>query len=145
MQHELGRISTFVRALGLSLTHIGAERVCGHADLTDEHETPWGYIHGGVACAIVESAASVGASWHVASKGQFAVGVNNTTDFIRPAPHGRIDVVASPVHQGTHHQIWQVVLSMPDGKLVARGTVRLQNLPLPQGYAFPLGGGGAPA
>jgi uncharacterized protein (TIGR00369 family) len=68
----------------------------------------------------------------VIDRGQFAVGVNNNTDFLRPVAAGRVDVLAEPVQQGRTLQLWQVVLTRPDdGKLIARGQVRLQNVPLP--------------
>lgn len=101
-------------------------------DLGPEQHTPWGVVHGGVYCTVVESAASIGASAAVADRGQFAVGVNNSTDFLRPATSGRLDVVAEPVQQGRTLQLWLVTLTRAeDGKLVARGQVRLQNVPLP--------------
>jgi uncharacterized protein (TIGR00369 family) len=85
-----------------------------------------------VYCAVVESAASIGASAAVADRGQFAVGVSNSTDFLRPVTTGRLDVLAEPVQQGRTLQLWQVLLTRAeDGKLVARGQVRLQNVPLP--------------
>ena len=89
-------------------------------------------MHGGVYCSVIESAASVGASTAVADRGQFAVGVNNNSDFVRPMTSGVLDVVAEPIQQGRTLQLWQVVLTRADvGKLVARGQVRLQNVPLP--------------
>lgn len=107
-------------------------RVTGTVDLGPEQHTPWGVVHGGVYCTVVESAASIGASAAVADRGQFAVGVNNSTDFLRPATSGRLDVVAEPVQQGRTLQLWLVTLTRAeDGKLVARGQVRLQNVPLP--------------
>jgi uncharacterized protein (TIGR00369 family) len=82
----------------------------------------------------VESAASIGASTAVQELGQFSVGVNNTTDFIRAMTEGRVDVVAEPIQQGRTQQLWQVQLTRADdGKLVARGQVRLQNVQLPGG------------
>ena len=99
-----------------------------------DHHTPWGVVHGGVYCSIVESAASIGASAAVAPHGKFSVGVNNNTDFIRAMTAGRIDVVAEPVQQGRTQQLWQVLITRAeDGKLVARGQVRLQNVALPGG------------
>ena len=81
----------------------------------------------------MESAASIEASTAVLEHGQFAVGVNNNTDFLR-AMTGRIDVVAEPIQQGRTQQLWQVLLTRAvDGKLVARGQVRLQNVKLPGG------------
>ncbi len=124
--------SAFVAAMGFHPDEMSGTRVTGTVELGPDHHTPWGVVHGGVYCAVVESAASIGASAAVADRGQFAVGVNNTTDFLRPVTTGRLDVVAEPVQQGRTLQLWQVQLTrVEDGKLVARGQVRLQNVPLP--------------
>jgi 1,4-dihydroxy-2-naphthoyl-CoA hydrolase len=68
----------------------------------------------------------------VTDSGQSSVGVNNNTDFIRSMSDARLDVVAEPVQQGRTQQLWQVLLTRADdGKLVARGQVRLQNVRRP--------------
>ena len=129
---DLTAASAFVAAMRFDIQEASGSRVTGQVDLGPDHHTPWGVVHGGVYCSVVESAASVGASLAVQERGQFAVGVNNTTDFVRPMTAGRIDVVAEPIQQGRTLQLWQVVLTrVDDGKLVARGQVRLQNVPLP--------------
>jgi uncharacterized protein (TIGR00369 family) len=124
--------SAFVAASGFEPAEVSGRRVTGTVDLGPEHHTPWGVVHGGVYCSVIESAASIGASVAVQEQGRFAVGVNNSTDFLRPMTTGRLDVVAEPVQQGRTLQLWQVLLTRAeDGKLVARGQVRLQNVPLP--------------
>ena len=128
---DLAAASAFVAATGLELTEVTGTRVSGHIDVGPQHHTPWGVVHGGVYCTVVESAASVGASTAVTDRGQFSVGVSNQTDFLRPMTAGRLDVVAEPVQQGRTLQLWLVTLTREDGKLVARGQVRLQNVPLP--------------
>ena len=128
---DLTAASAFVSAMGFVVGEAGGSRVTGHVDLGADHHTPWGVVHGGVYCSIVESAASIGASLAVREQGQFAVGVSNFTDFLRSVTAGRVDVVAEPVQQGRTQQLWQVHLTRDDGKLVARGQVRLQNVPLP--------------
>lgn len=124
--------SEFLRVSGLQVDEADGSRVSGTIDLGERHHTPWGVVHGGVYAAAVESAASLGASAAVEEKGQFAVGVNNSTDFLRPMKEGRVGVVAEPIMQGRSQQLWQVVITREeDGKEVARGHVRLQNVPLP--------------
>jgi len=125
---DLTAASAFVAAVGMELGEISGTRVTGHLDVGPQHHTPWGVVHGGVYCSIVESAASIGASAAVAERGQFSVGVNNSTDFLRPMTAGRLDVVAEPVQQGKTLQLWLVTLTREDGKTVARGQVRLQNV-----------------
>ncbi|MGY2127272.1 PaaI family thioesterase [Blastococcus sp. SYSU DS0617] len=121
----------FVAAMGFRTGEKSGTRVTGHAVFGPDQHTPWGVVHGGVYCAIVETAASIGASEAVRDQGQFSVGVNNNTDFIRSMVEGRVDVVAEPVQQGRTQQLWQVTLTRSDdGKLVAWGQVRLQNVPL---------------
>ena len=129
---DLTAASAFVASMKFEVTEATGSRVTGTVDQGPDQHTPWGVVHGGVYCSVVESAASVGASTAVVDRGQFAVGVNNTTDFLRPMTSGRLDVVAEPIQQGRTLQLWQVLLTRADdGKLVARGQVRLQNVPLP--------------
>jgi uncharacterized protein (TIGR00369 family) len=129
---DLTVASPFVAAMKFEVGEASGARVTGHVELGPDQHTPWGVVHGGVYCSVVESAASIGASLAVGDRGQFAVGVNNNTDFVRPMTAGRLEVVAEPIQQGRTLQLWQVVLTRADdGKLVARGQVRLQNVSLP--------------
>ena len=131
---DLAAASPFVAAMKFEVTEATGTRVTGYVDLGPDQHTPWGVVHGGLYCSVVESAASIGASTAVLEHGQFAVGVNNNTDFIRAKTEGRLDVVAEPIQQGRTQQLWQVLLTRAvDGKLVARGQVRLQNVKLPGG------------
>jgi uncharacterized protein (TIGR00369 family) len=105
-------------------------RVTGSVAADERHHQPWGQVHGGLYATVVESFATTGAFEAVRDRGERAVGVANSTDFLRPHSSGRLEVVAIPVHQGRTQQLWQVELRRPDdGKLVARGQVRLQNIP----------------
>ncbi len=130
---DLTSASPFVAATAFDITEATGTRVTGTVETGPQQHTPWGVVHGGLYCTVIESAASIGASAAVADRGQFAVGVNNNTDFVRPMTAGRLAVRAEPIQQGRTLQLWQVVLTRADdGKLVARGQVRLQNVPLPQ-------------
>jgi 1,4-dihydroxy-2-naphthoyl-CoA hydrolase len=105
-------------------------RVTGSVAADERHHQPWGQVHGGLYTTAVETFATTGAFEAIKDRGERAVGVANSTDFVRPHSSGRLDVVATPVHQGRTQQLWQVEIRRPDdGKLVARGQVRLQNLP----------------
>ena len=88
---------------------------------------PYGIVHGGVHAAIIETLASLGAAaWF--EQGQ-VVGVSNQTDFLRAVREGRLQAVATPIHRGRLQQLWQVEIRDGTERLVARGQVRLQNLP----------------
>jgi 1,4-dihydroxy-2-naphthoyl-CoA hydrolase len=123
--------SQFLTAAGLVVDAAGGTRVAGHIDLGPDHHTPWGVVHGGVYTTAVETAASLGASLSVRDRGQFAVGVHNATDFLRPATSGRAEVIAEPLQQGRVQQLWLVTITDERGRALARGQIRLQNVPLP--------------
>lgn len=130
------RASKFTLATGLVVDEITATTVTGHAELGSDHHTPWGVVHGGVYASIVESAASIGASYAVADKQQFAVGVHNATDFLRPSAGARVTVRAAAVFQGRTQQLWEVVITDDaSGKDLARGQLRTQNIPHPSADA----------
>jgi 1,4-dihydroxy-2-naphthoyl-CoA hydrolase len=126
-----GAASQFLAAAGLVVDAAGGTRVAGHIDLGPDHHTPWGVVHGGVYTTAVETAASLGASLAVRDRGQFAVGVHNATDFLRPATSGRAEVIAEPLQQGRVQQLWLVTITDERGRALARGQLRLQNVPLP--------------
>ena len=128
---SLDASSTFVRGTGLVVDGMAANEVTGHIDAGPDHHTPWGMVHGGVYASAIESACSIGASLAADPAGQFAVGLSNQTDFLRAHREGRLDVRAVPVHQGRTGQLWACDITREDGKLVAQGRVRLQNVPRP--------------
>lgn len=114
-------------ALGFHLTELTADRAVVQWDVTATHHQPYGIVHGGVYCAAVETAASFGAAAWFGERGH-VVGVSNQTDFLRAVRGGSLTAVATPVHRGRLQQLWVVEVSDGDGRLVARGQVRLQNV-----------------
>jgi 1,4-dihydroxy-2-naphthoyl-CoA hydrolase len=121
--------SVFLRAAGLVFDEITETRVTGHLDLGPEHHTPWGIVHGGVYTTAVESTASVGASVAVRDRSQVAVGLTNTTHFLRSVTQGRVSVEGTALSQGRTQQLWRVDITDETGRLIAHGEVRLQNVP----------------
>jgi uncharacterized protein (TIGR00369 family) len=115
---------------GLRIVEAGPHQAIGEIDIDDRHRQPYGIVHGGVYCGLVETLASYGAALWAAEQGMFgAVGVSNTTDFIRATREGTLRGSATPIHRGRSQQLWQVeVTRVGDAKLVARGQVRLHNV-----------------
>jgi 1,4-dihydroxy-2-naphthoyl-CoA hydrolase len=125
-----GDSSAFVRATGLVLDQVTPSRASGHLQLGPDHHTPWAIVHGGVYSTAIESVASIGASGAVREMGEVAVGITNTTHFLRSLTAGRVQVEAVALNQGRSQQLWQVDISDESGRLIAHGEVRLQNIPV---------------
>ena len=131
LEAELDRLPTseFLRLLGCHFDEVGPTRLTGWVEVGPRHHQYFGLLHGGYLSSVVESFASIGAWIAVRDSGQLTVGVANTTDFLRSTSIGTLHVVAEAVYQGRSQQLWEVVISRAtDGKDVARGRVRLQNI-----------------
>ena len=117
----------FVAWLGLELTETTGDRVAATWTAQPKLHQPYGIVHGGVHCSVVETLASIGAAFWIGEKGK-VVGVNNNTDFYRAVSEGTLTSTAVPLPRGRSQQVWVVETHTEDGKLASRGQVRLQNL-----------------
>lgn len=112
-------------ALGIRVVHCGPDEVVLEYDVDDRHRQPYGIVHGGMHCTVVETACSMGGAMAAASRGQSVVGVENHTSFIHAVRDGRLTVTARPLTRGRRSQLWQADVRDDAGLLVASGRVRL--------------------
>jgi 1,4-dihydroxy-2-naphthoyl-CoA hydrolase len=80
---------------------------------------PFGLVHGGVFAAIAETLASFGTFVGVYEQGMSAVGLSNSTSFLRPILAGTIHAQARPLHRGRTTWLWDVDVTDDDGRLCA--------------------------
>jgi 1,4-dihydroxy-2-naphthoyl-CoA hydrolase len=119
----------FDTELGLTYLEVTPDGGRARLDIHDKLLQPWGIVHGGVYCSIVESLASVSAHvWLSANGGGTVVGVNNNTDFLRAISSGTVTAESTPIHRGRRQQLWLITITDDNDRLVARGQVRLQNI-----------------
>jgi 1,4-dihydroxy-2-naphthoyl-CoA hydrolase len=120
----------FDSELGLKYIDVTPDGGRAVLEINDKLLQPWGIVHGGVYCTIIESLASVSGAVWFAEKGErgTVVGVNNNTDFLRAISSGTVTAVSTPIHRGRRQQLWLIEVTDDKGRMVARGQVRLQNI-----------------
>lgn len=124
-----GRGDGFDNELGLTFLEMTPDGGRARLDIHDKLLQPWGIVHGGVYCSIVESLASLSAHvWLSENGGGTVVGVNNNTDFLRAISSGTVTAVSTPLHRGRRQQLWLITITDDNDRVVARGQVRLQNI-----------------
>jgi 1,4-dihydroxy-2-naphthoyl-CoA hydrolase len=120
----------FDKTLGLTYVEMTPDGGRARLEINDTLLQLMGIVHGGVYCSIVESMASVSAHvWLSENGGGNVVGVNNNTDFLRAISSGMVTAVSTPLHRGCRQQLWLVTITDDNDRVVARGQVRLQNIP----------------
>src|SRR3954454_19197024 len=120
-------LGPFATSLGLEVDSADGDAVTAHWTVRPDLLQPHGIVHGGVHCSVVETLASIGAAAWLGNRGRGG-GVNNNTDFYRAVREGSLTSTGIPVHRGRSQQVWLVETVDEEGRMVARGQVRLQNL-----------------
>ena len=119
--------SGFDDLIGHRVVSASGDEVRSTITITPELLQPGLIVHGGVYATVVETTASIGATLWLDGDG-VAVGITNSTDFLRRTEAGVLSVVATPLQRGKTLQLWQVSVTDDEGRLVAHGRVKLANI-----------------
>jgi uncharacterized protein (TIGR00369 family) len=98
----------FDRLYGLQFLSFSDTEVRAQVTVRDELKQSAGLVHGGVYAAIAEAVASFGTALAVREQGQMAMGMSNSTSFLRPITEGIIHAAATRVHRGRTTWVWDV-------------------------------------
>lgn len=132
-QHTLVDESAFDAFYGLQLGGATDETADASLQIQPHHLQPTGVVHGGVYASIAEAIASFATNWHVTAVGQIALGMANTTNFLRPASAGRLEAKARLVHRGRTSWVRDVAICDDQGQActVSRVTLATRGAPVP--------------
>jgi 1,4-dihydroxy-2-naphthoyl-CoA hydrolase len=104
---------------GLEVLEFHEDLVLAQVKVRDDLRQPFGLVHGGVFASIAETIASVGTAVVVIPEGNGAMGLSNSTSFLRPITDGTIHARAVRRHRGRTTWIWDVEITDDDGRLCA--------------------------
>jgi len=115
----------FNEALDLRFERVEPDEVVATLEVGPHLLQPYGVVHGGVYCAMVETVASSAAALSVMDDGRYTVGLENSTTFLRAVRDGTLTATARPLARGRRSHVWSVEVRDGDDRLVAQGRVRL--------------------
>ncbi len=98
----------FDRLYGLQLLSWSEHEVRAQLLVRDEVKQPAGLVHGGVYASMAESMASMATAFSVLEGGETAVGLANSTSFLRPVTEGVVHAHATRLHRGRTTWVWDV-------------------------------------
>jgi 1,4-dihydroxy-2-naphthoyl-CoA hydrolase len=117
--------------LGFEKIEMTDEVVRGRVAVEQRVQQPMGLVHGGVYAALAESLVSEATFRVVHPEGKIAVGLSNSTSFIRPITEGHVNAAGRRRHRGRTTWIWDVDFSDDAGRLCASTRVTMAVRPLP--------------
>jgi 1,4-dihydroxy-2-naphthoyl-CoA hydrolase len=123
----------FDRTYGLEFVEFSESEVRARVAARDEVKQPMGLVHGGVYSSLAESITSLATALAVLPDGFTAVGLSNSTNFLRPILQGSVHARATVLHRGRTTWVWDVHCSDDEGRLCAVTRMTIAVRPLPTG------------
>jgi uncharacterized protein (TIGR00369 family) len=131
---ELGAaLDGFDRLYGLELISLSETEVRGRVPVRAEVKQPAGLVHGGLYASIAESIASMATYVAVAGQGEMAMGLSNSTSFLRPVTEGTVHALATRLHRGRTTWVWDVRFTDDQDRLCAITRMTIAVRPVPAG------------
>jgi uncharacterized protein (TIGR00369 family) len=106
-----GALRGFDRLYGLELLSCSDTEVRAQVLVREELKQPAGLVHGGVYASLAESITSLATAIAVMENGEMAMGMSNSTSFLRPITEGVIRAHATRLHRGRTTWVWDVRFS----------------------------------
>jgi 1,4-dihydroxy-2-naphthoyl-CoA hydrolase len=122
----------FDRLYGLELLEVAEEQVRARVAVRDQLKQPAGLVHGGVYASVAEAMASLATGMTVLQTGSTAMGLSNSTSFLRPITAGTVHAHATRLHRGRTTWVWDVRFTDDAGHLCALTRMTIAVRPLPQ-------------
>jgi 1,4-dihydroxy-2-naphthoyl-CoA hydrolase len=124
----------FDRLYGLEWIACSDTEARARVTVREEVTQPYGLVHGGVYAAIAESIASAATAFGVAEQGSIAMGLSNSTSFLRPVTEGVVEGLAERVHRGRTTWVWDVSFRDSEQRLCALTRMTVAVRPAPDGH-----------
>lgn len=125
--------SGFEALYGMEWLEMGDEVARAQVVVGPQHLQPAGLVHGGLYAAIAESLASAATYHAVADDRKVAMGLSNSTSFLRPITSGTVHAAARRLHRGRTTWVWDVEITDDAGRrcAVTRMTIAVRDAPQP--------------
>ena len=110
--------NTMATAIGLELTDIGNDYVCGKIPVDGRTIQPFGYLHGGASVALAETIGSLAGQMQVDPDREIVLGVEINANHIKSIREGWIYGKASPIKIGKKIHVWEIQITDAEKNVV---------------------------
>lgn len=110
--------NTLAAALGIEITEVGTNFLCGKMPVDNRTHQPMGILHGGASVALAETLGSIGASLQIDQARQNCVGLEINANHVKAVRNGFVHGRATALHLGRKTQIWEIKINNDAGDLV---------------------------
>ena len=139
-QEKLKRINdsiqnTMTSTIGIEITDIGDDFICGNMPVDERTTQPFGLLHGGASAALAETLGSIGGGIKVYSNNETVVGIEINANHLKSVRDGWVYGKATPLRIGKKIQVWNIEITNEDDDLIC--VSRLTLAVIPKKVTFP--------
>ena len=112
---------TAVSNLGIEMTEVGDDYLCGRMPVDARTKQPFGLMHGGAAVLLLETLASAAANHCVDSQQFMCVGMEVNCNHLRGVHDGFVEGRATALLLARNSMVWQLEAFDASGRQVTAG------------------------
>ena len=133
-QEKLKRINdsiqnTMTSTIGIEITDIGDDFICGKMPVDERTTQPFGLLHGGASAALAETLGSIGGGIKVYSNNETVVGIEINANHLKSVREGWVYGKATPIRIGKKIQVWNIEITNEDDDLICVSRLTLAVIP----------------
>ena len=133
-QKKLKRINdsiqnTMTSIIGIEITDIGDDFICGKMPVDERTTQPFGLLHGGASVALAETLGSIGGGIKVYSNNETVVGIEINANHLKSVRDGWVFGKATPIRIGKKIQVWNIEITNEDDDLICVSRLTLAVIP----------------
>ena len=133
-QEKLKRINdsiqnTMTSTIGIEITDIGDDFICGKMPVDERTTQPFGLLHGGASVALAETLGSIGGGIKVYKNNETVVGIEINANHLKSARDGWVYGKATPIRIGKKIQVWNIEITNEDDDLICVSRLTLAVIP----------------
>jgi len=133
-QEKLKRINdsiqnTMTSTIGIEITDIGDDFICGKMPVNERTTQPFGLLHGGASVALAETLGSIGGGIKVYKNNETVVGIEINANHLKSVRDGWVYGKATPIRIGKKIQVWNIEITNEDDDLICVSRLTLAVIP----------------
>ena len=122
-QEKIKRINhniqnTMTSAIGIEITDLGDDYICGKMPVDHRTKQPFGVLHGGASVVLAETLGSISGGIKVYNNNETVVGIEINANHLKSVHDGWVYGKATPIRIGKKIQVWEIKITNEENDLV---------------------------
>ena len=110
--------NTMTSAIGIEITDVRDEYICGKMPVDERTVQPFGLLHGGASVALAETLGSIAGGIRVYPNNETVVGIEINASHLKSTQKGWVMGKAIPIRIGKKIHVWEIEITNEKNELI---------------------------